>query len=217
MTMRYRLGCPLLFLMIVAGAACVPNTGVRTIPAPGVDRIPTTLAMHALLSNPLPVSPGHPRRYRAMGHRSAMAGTEIHLVPPTESELAVTPAGQLLTGELSARLSAHGFDLLELPYETVDNDGTVAYTISLATLAELRHELGLGAVLVGNVFCSRVGGRGLSKVIVEAAYLKVIDTATLEVLCQVSVPYDEYGHDLHDVAGALADELARMAGLVHES
>ena len=120
---------------------CATSSGLRTTIPANVERIPQTIAVHALLSSATTrtaYAPIRPLMDRAMG--------EVYLALPADSELAITPASQMITGELTAGLAAYGFDLRELPYETTapSEEGEVACVISLALLDELRAQHGLG-------------------------------------------------------------------------
>ena len=202
----------LAIVVFVVVSGCVSPHGVRMMPSPGVDRIPSTVAMHALLSNT-----GSEVRRGALMATPNLSRSEIYLAPPAESKLAVTPSSQMLTGELSAQMAHYGFDLRELPYEVRESygpDGDDAYVISLALLDEMRERHGLETVIVGNAFFARGAMHQPSEMRIVAAYLKVIDTKTLEVLCQVNMPYDAYGREMSDLADSMAYQLATMAGLI---
>jgi len=196
--------------VLVATIGCSSSGGVRTAPSPGVERIPSIVAIHPLLSGTEVDG-----RYWPIEPLSNMSREEIYLAPPANSELVVTPSSQMLTGELSTQMTEYGFDLRELPYELKDSYGEDgAYVISLALLDELREQHGLGAVMVGNAFFVKdVRRYNPAEIRVVAAYLKVIDTETLEVLCQVTMSYDAHGRELNDLAHSMANQLANMAGL----
>ena len=197
-------------LVIVFG--CTSTGRVRTTPSPGVDRIPATVAMYPLLSGTEVDGQPWPIRLQTQGERE-----EIYIAPPTNSELSVTPSSQMLTGELSVQMARYGFDLREMPYEVREAytpDGDDAYVVSLALLDELRERYGLDAIIVGNAFfMKKRRNYQPSETRVVAAYLKVIDTETLEVLCQVTMSYDAHGRGLNDLAQSMANHLASMAGL----
>lgn len=213
--MPSRIPAAALLLCLLGLAACERPPATRIVPGPGTDRLPKTLAVHSLVANRLQ----EPRlRYdviRPMGVEAAADRSRIALVPPAETDLRVTSMSQILTGEISLRLAEYGFDLRELPSEAVDSDedGTAEYVISLDLLDELRVRSGVEAVLVGNAFFREAPGRKGREVWVLAAYLKVVDPETLEVLCQVSMPYDETGRTLDDVADSVARQLAGLAEL----
>ena len=128
----------------------------------------------------------------------------------------VTPQSQMLTGLLSSELAYYGFDLKELPVEIPDDDQTDetnknVFFISLDLLERLREEYGVEAILIGNVMMKYVPR--YSRTLVTAAYLKLVDIETLDVLCQVHLLSEDYGEDIDKAANALASELALEAGL----
>lgn len=197
---------------LVTLLGCATPSGLRTTIPANVEKIPQTIAVHALLSSATTRT-----THAAIMPEVRLSMGEVYLAPPADSELAIAPASQMMTGELTAGLAAYGFDLRELPYETTaTSEGEVDYVISLALLDELRAQHGLEAVVVGNVFFASTGWSTPGDLRVVAAYLKVVDTATLEVLCQVTMSYDPYGRDLNSVAAAMADQLAIAAGLGRE-
>lgn len=202
-----------IIIALVIHFGCTSTGRVQTTPSPGVDRIPATVAVYPLLSGVEVDGRYWPIKPQTQGSRE-----EIYLAPPTDSELTITPSSQMLTGELSVQMTRHGFDLREMPYELKESytpDGDNAYVVSLALLDELREQHGLGAVIVGNAFFMKDRRNYQpAETRVVAAYLKVIDTETLAVLCQVTMSYDAYGRDLNDVAQSMASHLAHMAGLV---
>jgi hypothetical protein len=205
------LGC-LLMMGTIAIIGCASTNPVRTTRSPGVERIPTTIAMHALLSNTAPTS-----HFGSMRLMSKNSKQNVYLAPPTKSQMYVTPLSQMLTSELMVQMAQLGFDLRELPYEIKESSDSArpdSYVISLDLLDDLRHQHGLEAVIVGNVYFMSDASRHSREKRVSAAYLKVIDTNTLEVLCQVNMPYQEYGREMNRLAESMARELAIMAGLI---
>ncbi len=173
-----------------------------------------TVAMHALLSSTTPVT-----RYGSIRLMSEGSQQNVYLAPPTKPQMLVTPSSQMLTGELMVQMVQLGFDLRELPYEIKEADGSSrrdSYVISLDLLDELRHQHGLEAIIVGNVYFLPSANYNSREKRVSVAYLKVIDTKTLEVLCQVNMPYQEYGREMNRLAESMARELAVMAGLVEQ-
>lgn len=205
----------LLVTALLVGAGCTSVSRVRTTPSVGVDRIPATVAVYPLLS-----SSEAPRAHGGWGpiKSTLESREEIYLTPPTESELLVTASSQMLTGEMSTEMMRYGFDLREMPYEmreSNDSGGDKVFVVSLALLDELREQHGLKAVIIGNAYFEKKHYRN-NEIRVVAAYLKVIDTETLEVLCQVTMSYDAYGRELNEVAHTLAYELAGIAGLSYQ-
>lgn len=184
---------------------------MTTIRSPGVDRIPTTICIHPLLSSPAS------RRYIIKENLNiSREHGSVYITPPAESKLVITPRSQMLTGLLSSELAYYGFDLKELPVEVPDESETGessknVFFISLDLLKNLRENYGVEAILVGNVMMSYVPRS--SRTIVTAAYLKLVDIETLDVLCQVYLLSEDYGEDMDEAAAALASELALEAGL----
>jgi len=208
--MRGRAVLFLFVLLLLVGCA---NLGgkLTTIRSPGVERIPTTICVHPLLSSPTR------RRYIPRDEVVLSRRRErIYIASPTEVRLSVTPQSQMFTGLLSSELAYYGFDLKELPVEipdeaeSADSSGNVFF-ISLDLLKRLKEEYGVEAILIGNVMMEYAPR--YSRTLVTAAYLKLVDIETLDVLCQVHLLSEDYGEELADAAGALASELALEAGI----
>jgi hypothetical protein len=197
---------------LAIGCASVDER-VSVTPASGVERIPTKIAVYPLLTSEMPQIVGQPR-YSPASVRSA--DDKLYIVAPAETKLVSTMESQLLTSMLSARLSDDGFTLKELPVEAPSEQSERAensFFVSLATLKELREDYGLEAILVGNAYFIK-DARDPSMTLVRAAYLRLVDTETLDVLCHVSIS-DKYGGDLmEEAAEALALALAKQAKLV---
>ena len=106
----------------------------------------------------------------------------LYIVAPAETKLASTMQSQLMTGLLSARLSENGFTLKELPVEAppeqCERDQNTFF-VSLETLRHLREDYGLEAILVGNVYFV-ADERDPTVIWVRAAYLRLVDTGTLD-------------------------------------
>ena len=99
----------LLFLLLIGCA----NLGgkLTAIRSPGVDRIPTTICIHPLLSSPA--------RRRYLIKDNVVVSRErdrVYITPPTEVSLTVTPQSQMFTGLLSSELAYYGFDLKAVSY-----------------------------------------------------------------------------------------------------
>lgn len=212
----------MIFVLGVGLSGCSSAGRVQTIPSPDVDRIPASIAVYPVLSTK-EVIPARFETYGAVDPRARnLSGSgerkQVYIAPPADSELMITQPSQILTSELSAEMARSGFRLKELPYEVVthENGEKSDYVISLDLLDRMREEYGLDAIVVGNAFFVGGPGFGWRETRITAAYLKVIDTETLDVLCQVTMSYDPQGRDLNQVAAELADELTKMAGLVGE-
>jgi hypothetical protein len=198
----------LLFLLLVGCA----NLGgkLTSIRSPGVDRIPTTICVHPLLSSPA--------RKRYLVKDELFISRErnrVYIAPPAEVSLTITPQSQIFTGLLSSELAYYGFDLKEIPVEVPDDteagERENVFFISLDLLKRLREEYGIEAILVGNVMMDYV--QRYSKTLVTAVYLKLVDIETLDILCQVHLLSEDYGEDMDKAADALASELALEAGI----
>ncbi len=183
---------------------------LTTIRSPGVDRLPTTICVHPILSSPAR------KRYLVKDELFISRKRDrVYIAPPAEVSLTITPQSQIFTGLLSSELAYYGFELKEIPIEIPDDAETDGkknvFFISLDLLERLREEYGVEAILVGNVMMDYVPR--YSKTLVGAAYLKLIDIETLDVLCQVYLLSEDYGEDIDKAANALAAELALEAGL----
>jgi len=80
-------------------------------------------------------------------------------------------------------------------------------------LRHLREDYGLEAILVGNAYFV-ADERDPTVIWVRAVYLRLVDTATLDVLCHVSISDRYRGDSMESAAQALALALAREAKLV---
>jgi len=179
----------------------------------GVERIPTKIAVYPLLTSEA-AQVIHQPRYFPMTTRAA--DDRMYIVAPAETKLVSTVQSQLLTSLLSAELSGRGFTLKELPVEAPSEQSEKdqnTFFVSLETLRHLREDYGLEAILVGNVYFV-ADERDPTVIWVRAAYLRLVDTGTLDVLCHVSIS-DKYGGDsMEDAARGLALALAKEAKLV---
>jgi hypothetical protein len=173
--------------------------------------VPATIGVFPILSS-IEVHRGypHPPRYERFNDR-------IIVTPPAEMTMAVTPESRMLSNAFSVALQQQGFGLRELPVEQLEGDtsgeggGVDRYGISLELLGRLRGEFGLMAIVVGDAyFLHRYNGTSAPAIAVVAAHVRVIDTATLEVIAQVDMPYDASGADISAVARELAAEMSRM-------
>lgn len=200
-------------LPLVAG--CLAMGGkVTSVKSPGVDLIPVEIGFYPLLST-TPFDDHRPwGAVKSLDTRASEKG--IYIMPPAESDLALTRESQIMTGLLSTELSIHGFHLKELPVEQVSdpNADDKGFVLSLDLLHRLREGYNVKAVLVGNAFFVSTHRGGLSdQMSVASAHLKVIDSETLDVLGQVNMAYDADGVDMNDVAATMALSLAELAEL----
>jgi hypothetical protein len=221
-------------LLVLAGTVACVNTGPRVLvtPAPGVEAIPTTVAIYPLLTTefivharipqpqPVPPSPIRIQTYSGSGgdgngSRPAPDDEGIYISPPTESRLLVTGQSQLFSDLLAADMAHYGFKIKQLPVEAPvgvgDDDSGQQFYVSMELLDRLRDEFGLEAVVLGNVYFEPHRSNP-GDVEVRAAYVKVVDVKTLDVLCHVSIGEGLYGSDVPDAVAQIAGELAAMAG-----
>ena len=227
-----RIPC-LLVLLAVFAACATMKPRVLVTPAPGLESIPTTIAVYPLLSTryrepiqftrPLEVNStlrdgGEEEGEGDPDERRERRG--IYISPPTESSLIVTGASQFFGDLLTAELAYHGFRIKQLPVESWpgadDGDGNRdaargerQFYVSMDLLDRLREDFGLEAVLLGNVYFQRAGADP-REVEVTAAYVKLVDVETLDVVCHVSFTNEFHGTDAEDVVDRIATELAGM-------
>lgn len=214
-------------VLVVAAGCTVPANRVLVTPAPGVKTIPSTIAVYPLLTteyvhgrHPRPTGPPPqsikllaPDSPRGEGEGTGEDGKKegIYILPPTESRLVVNSNSQLFSDLLAAELANDGFKIKQLPVEApVANDGGQKFFVSMDLLERLRDEFGLQAVLLGNVYFSSIHADPADSE-VHAAYVKVVDVNTLDVLCHVSVTNDFYGTDVSETVARIADELAALS------
>lgn len=191
----------------VGALACEPAPQMQTVRSPSEKNIPLAVVIHPLFSTEM-VGASWGRVFALNSDRE-----HVYISPPAETSLKVTGPSQRLTSNLSMELAARGFKLSELPVESAEGQGDNknAFAVSLALLDDLRETHNVGAILIGNAFFSKAPYDSDTRV--TDCYLKVVDVKTLEVLCQISVPHNEEGQDMREIAGEIADQLAIEAGL----
>lgn len=208
----------LLSLAAIACGCASMDERVIVTPTAGVERIPTKIAVYPLLTAEAAQIIRQPR-YPQMTTSAAStraADDRMYIVAPAETKLMSTMQSQLLTSLLSARLSGQGFTLKELPVEAPSEQSEKDqnnFFVSLETLKYLRESYGLEAILVGNVYFV-ADERDPTVIWVRAAYLRLVDTGTLDVLCHVSISDRYRGESMESAAQALALALAKQARLV---
>jgi hypothetical protein len=209
--MRAGIAALISLAVLAAGCASMDERVVIT-PAAGVEKIPVKIAVYPLLTAETPRIAAPPR-YSPMTTRTAE--DRLYIVAPAETKLVSNMESQLLTSMLAARLSDNGFTLKELPVEAPSEQSERAennFFVSLETLKHLREDYGLEAILVGNAYFV-ADQRDPTVIWVRAAYLRLVDTATLDVLCHVSISDKYRGDSMEGAAQSLAHALAREAGL----
>lgn len=197
----------LALIVLMIGCATIDERVVTT-PAADAERIPTNIAIYPLLTGE-----AHVRGQGPFLINQSAKDDRIYIVGPAETKLVSNIQSQLLTNLLSAELSRRKFTVKELPIETTpeqSDKGQNSFFVSLGTLKYLRDTYALEAILVGNVYFVSDG----SDMGVKAAYLRLVDTTTLNVLCHISISDGYSGDSMEDTARALALALAKEAKLV---
>ena len=207
----------LLLAAVACGCASIDDRVVVT-PAAGVGKIPTKIAVYPLLTAEAVKMITQPRVHPMITASASTrtADDRLYIVAPAETKLVSTMQSQLLTSLLSAGLSENGFTLKELPVEVPSEQSEMdrnSFFVSLETLKRLREDYGLEAILVGNAYFV-ADERDPSVIWVRAAYLRLVDTQTLDVLCHVSISDKYRGESMESAAQALALALAKEAKLV---
>lgn len=202
-----------LFIAILCGltVSCVDRGRMTATQSPDVQQIPRSIAVYPLLTTELPRPQPQFKSIRAMTLEKR--DRDLFIEAPAESKLVVNMQSQLLTGLLSGDLAHHGFKLKELPIETPDSGSDkTSFTVSLDLLKRLKRDYGTEAVLIGNIYFAR-DSYDASKYMVKAAYLKLVDAETLDILCHISMNHEYEGFELEEAAWSVAAELASMAKL----
>jgi hypothetical protein len=208
----------LLTLAAIAGGCASTDERVTVTPTAGVERIPTKIAVYPLLTAEAVKINTQPRYYpmTTSAASTRAADDRMYIVAPAETKLVSTMQSQLLTSLLSAQLSGNGFTLKELPVEAPPEQSEKtqnSFFVSLETLKYLRESYGLEAILIGNVYFV-ADERDPTVIWVRAAYLRLVDTGTLDVLCHVSISDRYRGESMESAAQALGLALAKEAKLV---
>jgi len=203
-----RLTMTLLAAVVGGALACEPAPQMQTVRSSSEKNIPLAVVIHPLFSTEIGGGGWSRSPFALYSDRA-----HVYINPPAETSLKVTGPSQRLTSDLSMQLAARGFKLTELPVESPEGQGENknAFAVSLALLDDLRETQNVGAILIGNAFFSTAPYS--SDMRVTDCYVKIVDVKTLEVLCQISVPHNEEGQDMQEIAGEIADQLAIEAGL----
>jgi hypothetical protein len=216
---RYGIAVLLALATLACGCASLDER-VSVTPVAGVEKIPTKIAVYPLLTAeavkmiPQPQPRNYPMATSSASTRTA--DDRMYIVAPAETKLMSTMQSQMLTGLISAQLSDMGFTLKELPVEAPSNRSEKeenSFFVSLETLKHLREDYGIEAILIGNVYFVS-DERDPSVIWVRAAYLRLVDTGTLDVLCHVSISDRYRGESMENAAHGLALALAKKANLV---
>ena len=199
--------------LIFIAVGCAPTSKVISVKSSGVEQIPLKVAIYPLLSSAKPDYHGEVRALSSAGN--------VVIAPPAETQLSITQDSQIMTGLISTQLAAHGFALKELPVEITESETSAssnevknAFAISMDLLNQLRENYGIQTLVIGNAFFvnQHLGTSFLGKRVIFA-HIKIIDIKSLDVLAQVSLPYNMDGVELNEAAEQISNALARLAGI----
>jgi hypothetical protein len=210
--MRHILCISLILSAALAGCAATGGHVTTTRP-PGAARIPVTVGLYPLLTTE--VAKAHRGELRVLDMFEDRGHDQIYITAPAESKLVVTLQSQMMSDILEAELSYTGFKLKQLPVGTPvgEDSDEKKFVVSLELLETMREDYGLRAVLIGNVYFGQDRYQP-GKMLVRAAHVKVVDAATLDVLCHISLAYDEgYFATIEEASQEIAAELGAQAGL----
>lgn len=189
---------------------CSGPPAMESIRTPGAEKIPLGIVLHPLLSTQTEGNTWGGGR--AFSLYSGEDRKNLYIQPPAKTTMQVTGLSERLTNMLNIELSRRGFKLRELPVEATPNKDENAFAVSLGLLDELRQRNDVHAILIGNAFFARPYN-GIDDSYVTDMYVKVVNTETLEVMCQIIIDHHTNGWSMSDVANEVADELAVNAGL----
>ena len=220
MTIKLRRLLP--FILILTLLGCAPDRIIiQSVKSSGVDQIPKKFGIYPFLSTRMTGA-----NY-TMGSASLLSMSaniaknkdNVAITPGANTELAITQESQILTDLLSSNLSSYGFALKQLPVDlqvpqNPDSKETKTFFISLNLLDDLRTNYGMDTIILCDAFFTNAYqyGVGPEKRVISAN-IKVIDTKTLDVLAQVTLPYNSEGCELNDTASQLATSLAKLANI----
>jgi hypothetical protein len=224
MSLKFHLIVACVALAMIIGCAG-PLSQLTSTRSQGVDKIPTNVTIYPLLSTPV-ASMSHGGEVYSSSYLKGLGIQEINenavISPPTESEMMITKESRMMTDFLSINLSSHGFSISELPVEIQSETGNIShhtgndkFFVSLGLLRQMRDAKDLQAIIIGDVFfANRRSNYGIEpEKRVVFAHLKIVDVTTLDILGQISLPYDESGVEMNKATKRLAAEFAKMAAL----
>jgi hypothetical protein len=191
--------------LLLSSLSCAGPPPMKAVRTPGAERIPLSIVLHPLLST---------QSESGWGTSAALMSQDrgsLYITPPAKTTMQVTGTSERLTNLLTVELAQRGFKLRELPVEA-PVEGQSAFAVSLALLDDLREHNDVHAILIGNAFFARPYNRFDDSQVTDL-YLKVVNTETLEVMCQITIGHDASGWSMPAVASEVADELADNAGL----
>lgn len=227
-------------MVVLAGCETIPSAyNIISIKSNGVLQIPKKLGVYPFLSTDFQGS----SYYRANSFSSLeakQAQNVVEIVPKTQADdtstatpqpvesgaalvpsvttnMSITSDGQILSDLFSTDLSTDGFSLQQLPIQMQDGknpDQNKTFCISMDLLNNLRSKYGIEAIALCDAFFTTVYTEGgISEKRVVAAHVKIIDTNTLDVLGQVTLPYNAEGKNMNETASRFAESLAQLADL----
>jgi|SRR5579859_686119 len=215
---------PLILLL-----GCLPDrVELKAFKTQGVDHIPTKIGFFTFLSNAVQGSYGTPYQYYGASEARILSATprikktesNVAIVPATGMDLVITPDGQMLTDLVTTSLAAKGFSLKQLPVEMQEakdkeQKASKSFYISLNLLMELKEKFGIEAIALGDAFFTTVmsGTSYRPETRVTMAHIKIVDITTLDVLAEVSTPYQMDGFNINQTSDALAESLGELAGI----
>ena len=204
-----------LVLLFATCFGCTSQPEVRLVPGVDVSDIPSTVAIYPILTTESKTQEVGPVIVQFDDSGSSVDLDRVYIQPPSETKLLVTAQSQQMTDLLHAELSYQGFKVKELPIEVPDEwggdaDGNPTFYLSVGLLQHLKENFGFEAIILGNVYfaSNRRGDVG-----VRAAYLRLVEIGTLDVLCHVSIDGGDFSMGLVESAESVAAKLARMANL----
>lgn len=212
-------------LAVILTGCAQPLQNITCHKSDNVDKIPEKIALYPLLSTPL-IEGGYYTRKGVYGFgfdegtSLEKYGDNVVISPPAKSRLTVTEESKMMTATLSARMSALGFSLSELPVEVFqdgdDNYNSASeggFSITVDLLNQLGKRNDLKAILLGDVFFRNERKHGITEKRITFAHLKIIDISSLNIMGQLLFPYDSEGVELNRATERIACQLANLAGL----
>jgi hypothetical protein len=198
--------------------SCATKSSLVSVQSPGVDKIPPRIAIYPLLATSITDIRPQSTDLVPMDVKLYEADGKYILSPASASELQLTKESLMITGFLATQLASQGFSLIELPKEIPGYIGeemdfkVEKFYVSTSMLDSLSQVRNLQAVLVGNAFFRNVyhKNKPVEKRVIFS-HIKLIEVPSLNVLAQITQPYDPEGVSLNDMTTQVAKELADMA------
>jgi hypothetical protein len=198
--------------------SCAPKSTLVSVQSPGVDSIPPRIGIYPLLATSITDIRPQSTDLVPLDVKLYEADGKYILSPASASELQLTKESLMITGFLATQLASQGFSLIEMPKEIPGYIGEEMdfkvdrFYISTSMLDSLSRVRNLQAVLVGNAFFRNVyhKNKPVEKRVIFS-HIKLIEVPSLNVLAQITQPYDPEGVSLNDMTTQVAKELADMA------